>query len=87
VRTNNKATAAFSLRKVAPSMVQSIQEEIMLRDRLKLEVDEDVINPNGTTMTIVDAKKINSVDQTSNDSSCCCDNSDSNDEEYIPWRR
>jgi hypothetical protein len=40
---NKEATAAFPLRKVAASMVESIREEIMLRDRLELEVEEDLV--------------------------------------------
>jgi hypothetical protein len=40
---NKEATAAFPLRKVAPSMVESIKEEIMLRERLELELDEELM--------------------------------------------
>jgi hypothetical protein len=40
---NKEATTAFPLRKVATSMVESIKGEIMLRDRLELEVDEELM--------------------------------------------
>jgi hypothetical protein len=39
---NKETTAAFPLRKVAASMVESIKEEIILRDRLELEVHEEL---------------------------------------------
>jgi hypothetical protein len=41
---NKEATAAFPLRKVAPSMVESIKEDIMLRDRLDFEVEDNLVD-------------------------------------------
>jgi hypothetical protein len=87
--------SCISIEKGYPSMVESIQEEIMLRDRLELEVDENLLqvpatNSNGGSGSSssnnckhIPLKKLSDTDQEDNDngngSSSVCSGNSSND--------
>jgi hypothetical protein len=65
---NKEATAAFPLRKVAASMVASIQEEIQLRDRLDFEVaDDDLLGDQSSQETEIEQNNDNDGNEEDDD--------------------
>jgi hypothetical protein len=92
---NKEATAALPLRKVAASMVESIKEAIMLRDRLDFEVPDELLQqedqqscdddlpPNGKARN--DCYTDNEQDSHSDGNISDMDHSDDND--YKPNNR